>query len=372
MSDYFNDLVDDSRENFRLKENENNETDEFPIVFPNINKKLKETLNSIIIEKFPNIKDEFAKTKKKIINKKPYLRRYIDKMNDFTISEKTIKDEAEKEFNKQFGETKEKIEKFANEILKTKNFNKERYDEIVNNFTEVGQEQLAHYFAYRQTIIDMLKNIYETNLNLDNKFKEADIHDLIMPRKNISDNYLSNIPKNNIWIFDDKFMTFNFVASDLEMQQIYEKIANENTELSEEHKEDRPDLLILYSDKENSDLVDAVIVEFKRLCVSEYEKRKALTQLVVYGRLLREIRQNVRDVYVYSFFDFDTKFENILLDEGYIPNALSRDGHKIEFYYNYNTARRIHIYALSFKQVIDIADRRNRIFLDILSGKINE
>nr|MBP3724617.1 hypothetical protein [Campylobacter sp.] len=218
VSDYFNDLVDDSRENFRLKENENNETDEFPIVFPNINKKLKETLNSIIIEKFPNIKDEFAKTKKKIINKKPYLRRYIDKMNDFTISEKTMKDEAEKEFNKQFGETKEKIEKFANEILKTKNFNKERYDEIVNNFTEVGQEQLAHYFAYRQTIIDMLKNIYETNLNLDNKFKEADIHDLIMPRKNISDNYLSNIPKNNIWIFDDKFMTFNFVASDLEMQ----------------------------------------------------------------------------------------------------------------------------------------------------------
>nr|MBP3724618.1 hypothetical protein [Campylobacter sp.] len=97
-----------------------------------------------------------------------------------------------------------------------------------------------------------------------------------------------------------------------------------------------------------------------------------MTQLVVYGRLLREIRQNVRDVYVYSFFDFDTKFENILLDEGYIPNALSRDGHKIEFYYNYNTARRIHIYALSFKQVIDIADRRNRIFLDILSGKINE
>ena len=59
----------------------------------------------------------------------------------------------------------------------------------MNNFTEVGQEQLAHYFAYRQTIIDMLKNIFE-----DQK------------RKNFA--YAINIAEDNFNLFSDTEKNF--------------------------------------------------------------------------------------------------------------------------------------------------------------------
>lgn len=374
-SDYFKEIVDDSREDFVISINQNNPTDEAPITIPAINTELKKILEGIIIKKFPNIKDDFNLKKDRIINENPYLTRYVKEIEDFTKNEDEIKKEAEKLFNNSSKKIKERVKKFSDDILQTRNFQKDRYIEITKEFTETGQEQLAHYFAYRQVIIEMLKNIYEVNTNKDakDKFDEGEIHDLIMPKKTENYDSNSNIVQNNFWLFDDKFMTFNFAASDSTMKKLRDALKNEKLdEIPQGYEEDRPDILVLYSDDEKSDsLKDVVIVELKKIGVGAYDKSKALDQLVIYANIFRKIMTSkIKDIFVYSFFEFDAKIEELLRIRGYQPDILSANGHKLHYYYSYNAPVGAYINVLSFESVIFTANRRNKLFLNILTGKI--
>ena len=336
--------------------------------------KLRETIRAIIVDKFPNIMDDFNLKKEKVINQNPYLARYVKDMDDFTKSIDDIKKDAEKLFENSSKKVKEEVKKFSENISKTRNFQKDKYIEITKDFTETGQEQLAHYFAYRQVIIEMLKNIYQTNTSKDSEklFSEGDIHDLIMPRKTSNHNNMENVTQNNFWLFDDKFMTFNFAASDNTMEKIREELAMDLGEVPQGYELDRPDLLILYSANETStDSKDVVIIELKKVGLNEYDKSKALDQLATYADIFRKIMVNqIKDVFVYSFFEFDTKFEDLLRRRGYQPNILSGGEHKLHYYYSYIPSVQAYINVLSFDSVVFTADKRNRLFLDILTGNI--
>lgn len=373
-SDYFKEIVDDSREDFIVFFNQNNPTEEAPITMPSINLKLRETIRAIIVDKFPNIMDNFNLKKEEVINQNPYLARYVKDMDDFTKSIDDIKKDAEKLFENSSKKVKEEVKKFSENILKTRNFQKDKYIEITKDFTETGQEQLAHYFAYRQVIIEMLKNIYQTNTSKDSEklFSEGDIHDLIMSRKTSNHNNMENVAQNNFWLFDDKFMTFNFAASDNTMEKIREELAMDLGEAPQGYELDRPDLLILYSDDETSiSSKDVVIIELKRIGLNEYDRSKALDQLATYADVFRKIMVNqIKDVFVYSFFEFDTKFEDLLRRRGYQPNILSGGEHRLHYYYSYIPSVQAYTNVLSFDSVVFTADKRNRLFLDILTGNI--
>lgn len=373
-SDYFKEIVDDSREDFIVFFNQNNPTEEAPITMPSINLKLRETIRAIIVDKFPNIMDNFNLKKEEVINQNPYLARYVKDMDDFTKSIDDIKKDAEKLFENSSKKVKEEVKKFSENILKTRKFQKDKYIEITKDFTETGQEQLAHYFAYRQVIIEMLKNIYQTNTSKDSEklFSEGDIHDLIMPRKTSNHNNIENVVQNNFWLFNDKFMTFNFAASDNTMEKIREELAMDLGEVPRGYELDRPDLLILYSANETStDSKDVVIIELKKIGLNEYDKSKALDQLATYADIFRKIMVNqIKDVFVYSFFEFDTKFEDLLRRRGYQPNILSGGEHRLHYYYSYIPSVQAYINVLSFDSVVFTADKRNRLFLDILTGNI--
>lgn len=346
-SDYFKEIVDDSREDFIVFFNQNNPTEEAPITMPSINLKLRETIRAIIVDKFPNIMDDFNLKKEEVINQNPYLARYVKDMDDFTKSIDDIKKDAEKLFENSSKKVKEEVKKFSENILKTRNFQKDKYIEITKDFTETGQEQLAHYFAYRQVIIEMLKNIYQTNTSKDSEklFSEGDIHDLIMPRKTSNHN---------------------------NMEKIREELAMDLGEVPQGYELDRPDLLILYSDDETSiSSKDVVIIELKRIGLNEYDRSKALDQLATYADVFRRIMVNqIKDVFVYSFFEFDTKFEDLLRRRGYQPNILSGGEHRLHYYYSYIPSVQAYINVLSFDSVVFTADKRNRLFLDILTGNI--
>ena len=167
-------------------------------------------------------------------------------------------------------------------------------------------------------------------------------------------------------------MTFNFAASDNTMEKIREELATDLGEVPQGYELDRPDLLILYSDDEASiDSKDVVIIELKRIGLNEYDRSKALDQLATYADVFRKIMVNqIKDVFVYSFFEFDTKFEDLLRRRGYQPNILSGGEHRLHYYYSYIPWVQAYINVLSFDSVVFTADKRNRLFLDILTGNI--
>jgi len=222
-SNYFTDKIKDSRAGFTIKADQNNPTIDIPIVFSEINEKLRELLSDIIREKFPALEKEFKEEKEKLQYEYPYLSNYLDKYKQITMPSKDILDKARSEFNKKKASTEDKIKQFIEEI-KSDKFNYNKYNTIREKFTEVGQEQLASYIAYRQTIIDMLMNISQASKK---QFDEADIHNLFMEKGKTSKT-LPNKYANNVWIFDDKFMSYTYAASDVTIQQIVKDVTGED------------------------------------------------------------------------------------------------------------------------------------------------
>lgn len=369
---YLSDRVADSREEFTLGFNENNASEKHPLLFRDINKKLTEEINLILKKEFPKIKEKLEIEKQSAINENPYLTQYIKKIDKLTVSKNDIVKIAQKEFDKKYKSTKKEIIKFSNEILKTKNFEKDKYIKITKDFTEVGQEQLAYYIAYRQTIIEMLFHVHKCNKDPKQKSYDEDyIHDLIMPQKKVKQDNKHLITENNFWLLDDKFMSYSYTASDTDIKTILDDLTEElDDDTIDLYGKDRPDLLMLYSDEFNNEK-DVVIVELKKINVKPYEKVKAIDQLNTYSRIVKENIPKVNDIFVYAIFDLDPKIENLLLDRGFFPKALTKDGHNIKSYHMYNPNRQANVNVLSFEHMILDASKRNSLFLDILKNEIS-
>ena len=368
---YLNERVSDSRESFTLGFNENNADADNPLLFRDINNSLSQELNKILRKSFKDIDNQLKNEKYEAIEEHPYLTPYINKIDKLTISKNDIVKIAQKEFDKKYKSTKKEIINFTKNMQKTKNFNRERYIEITRDFTEVGQEQLAHYIAYRQTIIEMLFNVNICNNDSTKEsYSEDYIHNLIMPQKKIKTNDKHIITENNFWLFDDKFMSYSYSASDAQIQKILESLTLEmDDETKDYYGSDRPDLLMLYSDEMDNEK-DVVIIELKKINAGHYEKEKAISQLSTYSRIIRNNIPNVKDIFVYAVFDLDHRLENILLDRGFYPKALTRDGHDMRAYYMYNESRKAHMNVLSFEHLLSDANKRNKLFLNILKNDI--
>lgn len=368
---YLSDRVDDSREKFTIPMNENNTTSENPLLFRDINNHLSNKLNDILKDEFPKIEETLEEEKNAAIEENPHLTAYIKNIKKLTIQKSEIIKIAENQFEKKFKDTKKDIINFTKSIIKTKDFSKSRYIQITKEFTEVGQEQLAHYIAYRQTIIEMLFNVYECNNDKSKEsFNEDYIHNLIMPQKKKKFDRKNLITENNFWLFDDKFMSYSYTASDEEIDKILTSLQVEmNDETLEYFGKDRPDLLMLYSD-EVSKSKDVVIVELKKINISSYDRSKAVDQVNLYADIIREEMDDVEEIFVYVVVDLDHKLERILRTRSFLPKAYTKDGHNMMSYYMYNPNNRSHVTVLSFKHLISDASSRNNLFLEVLRNEI--
>ncbi len=359
---YLNKRVLDSRNGFTLRPDQNNSSTEHPITFKNINDKLGELLNSILRESFENIDNDFNNNKNNIIEKLPHLAGYMNGINNLTLPESSIIKLAEKNFINKRKDIKAQVEKFTVDCA-TSGFNKNKFDEIRGDFTIVGKEVLADYIGYRQTIIEMLLEVSPKNL-------ESDIHNLFMPQYTTSND--DNKYANNVWIFDDKFMNYNYAASDVTIKKIANDVNRTETVVSGTGKDDKPDLIMFYSDKPDG-YKDVLLIEFKKLGVTTSEKEKAINQLNKYPMYIKDHVANIGNIYTYAIIDFDDKFIKILKEaNGFVDNAFGDAENKISAYYKYNSTVKAHINVVSFLQVLNDANKRNKAFLDILINKFKD
>ena len=362
-SPYFDDSVTDSRADFDI--NENNPSKKRPIVFTEIKDQLKKTLNEILLKKFPETEKEFTGRKEVVVEKFPHLSRYIKNIDSLTMSESDMLKQAEKEFIAETKLARKEVVAFTEKIKKDKNFDEKAYQEITRHFTQVGQEQLADYIGYRQTIIDMLLEIHDETTKDGKRFDESDIHNLFMPQYETSDT--SFYYANNVWIFDDKFMSYNYAASDKTIAKIVSDVTGKSKkEILEFQRNKKSDLVMLYSNPEN-EYKDVLIIEFKRLNAGIDGKEKALTQLKKYPYFIEQNIDNIRSIFAYTIIDIDEEFETTLTKiEGFHKNSFGDKENKISSFYKYNDEVKAHINVVSFKQIIEDANKRNKVFLDIL------
>ncbi|SFV61854.1 ATPase family protein [hydrothermal vent metagenome] len=239
------------------------------------------------------------------------------------------------------------------DFLRTNNHNMDsNYQQIL---TIVTQSELAEYMFDRQKIINKLKDLTDENS------LEKEIHNLFMKQytKDDKENYKSN----NLWLFDDRFMSYDKIFSEAQLKDIFPKLIN-NLE--------RPDILsigeisIISNSYKKDEITDIVIIELKKAS-DKITPARAEEQLIDYAGYINEAYEDKKiRIWTYAFLKFDSRTENSLKNKDY-NRVLTKNKYPI-YYKPFNTVNTI-INFIDYHALADDADNRHKTFMKILNGE---
>ncbi len=361
-SDYFDGKVNDIRSDFTFNVSDNNPSVQNPIPFPDINEKLQQKIDEIIVNRYPSLQNDNEKVVEDCIKEYPYLAKYIKKDNSLIKIKKSIIENAEKMFLKE----KEYVKNNFNKLLSSKNIDNEEYKKSIEKINEISARELAQYFMYRGEIIKALGNLQNQNEDEDK------LHILFMPKGNKSVKDSKKYYDTNVWLLDDKYMAYSEIYSDVKIKSIKEAIANMNLKEYGVNKE--PDLAIFYNTN-NSPYKDLVVVEFKALNVGPDRKITAYTEINRNIKFIAGQSDNIRNIYGYVITKIDNEFQEYIESQAGIKTLFSNGSTPYYYLYNENIKDKngikkdCHIYFVSTETIYSDAKSRNDTFLDIIKNK---
>lgn len=342
-SDSFNGRVDVVRQNLTLSEAE----------LQTIKKLFRDNVALIINERLPQISQRNREKKEQLINQFPHLNGFFETdIIGYASQNDVLKKAQERFFQAQ------------RKILGASNLTE---DEFVESM-ELSSRALAEYIVFRQIIINKLKAIDRADV-------EADIHNLIVPmREQFSGgNLQDDLYRNNIWVLDDKFMTYDTLLSDEEMSRVIEVITSGEVI---EKDDDRPDIALVFSGNPNGgQMVDVVIVELKRKGLSTEYNSIVEIQLENRARkLMRYYKNKIQRIWFYGIVDFTEEYELHLeasYHQLYSNGKIYYKPQEVVLQKNPRYSVPIGIYIMDYDAVVNDADVRNSTFLNILKNKFN-
>jgi hypothetical protein len=342
FSDYFDGKVDAARETPSISELEQ------------IKRIFRDNIANIIDEKLPQIAKQNQEKKQRLVNQFPHLNGYFEVESiGYTSQEDLLKKAQEKFFRAQ------------REILRASHLTDEQFKQSL----ELASRTLTEYILFRQNIINKLKTI-------DKKDKESVIHNLIVPKYERFDaaNLKNDLYRNNIWVFDDKYMTYDIILSEKEMSEVIQVITDGEVF---EKDDDRPDIAMIFSgnpcDEDKDKKIDVVIVELKKKGISAERNFDVETQLKKRaGRLMQYYNNKIQQIWFYGIVDFDEEFEKLVAGEYHQLFSKGKVYYKpteVVTQINPRISFPIGIFLLDFDAMVNDADTRNSIFLNVIKSK---
>ena len=340
ISESFQGNIDGTRQNLTISDNE----------LTIIKTIFRNGISEVIKEQFPQINKNNEKRVTYLKQTFPHLCGYFDN-NDIGYSSQT--DILKKAQDKFFRDQKE--------ILGAKELN----DEQFNKSLDLSARALTEYILFRQNVIKRMKGLGKNN-------KEEELHNLIAPKyaEFHGQDVVTDMYRNNVWVLDDKFMSYSTVLSEAEMSRVIDVL----TEGEVRNKDnDRPDITLFFSGDPNdvSKKVDVVVVELKRLGLSVEQNSIVEIQLDTRTRRLAEYYgKRIQRMWFYGIVDFDDQYEMHLRDNYF--NPLFSNG-KIYFRskpvsLDLTSSQSViqNAYILDFSAMVEDANSRNSTFLKIL------
>ena len=337
-SDFFNATVNDERTDFEIKD-KNNTLYDSSLDWDMLNKKLFTNVDTICKANGIDIEETKNKNKKDSLNSAPYLAPYIQKTKNMSTSAKIIQ------------EAKELFDDDKKYIRNMKNKHKQDYEERL--YTS-NQAELAEYIFDREKIILDIKADIE---NVNQKTNETIIHNKIMKTRSSNDDYTS-YKDNNLWLFDERFMIYNFAHSNDTINNILG--------LKDVDKNKRPDICIFT--KSENDIKEIILIELKGSDATGEKNSAGINELNKYTRKIKDhFEQNGEEVLIWSYLittlSDETKQE--LEDMSGIKKTYTTKG---QMYYIYNEKLNSITHILTLDTMVEDAMSRNQLFLDILRG----
>ncbi|MGN6215265.1 hypothetical protein [Parafilimonas sp.] len=386
VSDYLNKHVYNARNGFSIpqeKENrlfENNDIISFEEIEESLVKVLEQEFNSHVNETKERSQRELEKY---IIEKAP---RYNSLRNNpdllKTIPPNLTDEKKEEHLYRIAFNARKSVEKNLQEFIDNKQINEESIQKIkkaIQEKTSYDIDSLADYMMRRKAIIDLFDKFLEADNN--GKYKlEEDIHNLIFPIGFTNEEI--SYETHNLWLLDERFLTYKFVGSDKSITSISQKKSSKEPDiimLQENPKMfDNP---IGFADKSNGELNSMVIFEFKRPGDTAHQKNKndyrwefsILVEPYFDDFLYSPDKKNYKGKHVilkketpkFGFIIIDVLpplLEQFNLDKGWQRTPFGS-------YYKMEANKNMHLEVMTFSKLIEYARNRHMPFFDKLFGK---
>ena len=343
-STYFNGKVDPSRQSITL----NDQT------LKTVKFLFREKIAEILENELPSLKKKRQTVKKEFDKKYPHLTGYFNENEIGIVPRSRSIDDAQKAFLKA-----------QKRILEATNLSDDEYDEAL----DVSSRTLTQYILYREKIISKVEEFSK-------KDSEADLHNFILPKRSImqGDDVLENIYSNNLWLLDNKYMTYTTALSERTMSDVIGKITQNTVEAADDG---RPDIAIIFSDSPDNaenNSVDVVIVELKKRGITLAKTEEVESQLQQRAiKLLKLYPNKIQRMWFYGIVEFTEPFKLSLRNNKYTP-LYSKDC----LYYKENDwytdlddsskPYKVGTYILSIDAFIKDAKAHNEIFLNVLKS----
>jgi hypothetical protein len=384
VSEYLNQKVYTTRNGFSIpQENENSlfsVEGEGEITFHEIEEKLAEQLTS---EYNSYVKETQNRSKKEIseyIQKKaPRYMRFLHNEEVLNSIPPNLSEDKKEEFLYKLSYQEGKnIDKRIQKIIDKQDITEDNIKEIIRDIkdkTIYDTDCLSDYMFRRKAIIDVFKKFLDADAA--GKYKlEEDIHNLIIPmgvtHKDI------DYDTHNLWLLDDRFATYNFIASDTPITAYSQKNSKKEADIMMIESPQMFDNPLSFAANPSGELSSMVIFEFKRPGETAHNKKKK-----DFRWEFSELVEKYFDDFIYSddkknyrgrqvILNKDTpKFGYVIVDV--IPPKLkeyneSKGFKKTPFgtYYRINPELNLHVEVITFEQLLRAVETRHAPFFDKL------
>lgn len=221
-----------------------------------------------------------------------------------------------------------------------------------DNITHLAQDDLARYIVHRALVIDSLSKLPVESI-------ENEIHKAFLPKGSNG----NSLHENNIWLIDDKFLSYSSVHSDATMKAIVNGV-NHKFESEQNRK---PDVAAFFT-KDNEDLPNKlVIVEFKKPMADVFENNKSLQQCRLYANELVARIPTVLEVFAFAVVEINEEFYLDLKQTNFkdIFSPKERIVYQ-DFRIGKDQTVPMHQYVMPMSALLKDAKARNKVFEDIL------
>ncbi|MGC9449696.1 ATP-binding protein [Cereibacter johrii] len=227
-----------------------------------------------------------------------------------------------------------------------------------DDVSHLASEDLARFIVHRALVIDSLSK-------MPADAAENAIHNAILPKK--SDG--KNIRENNIWLVDDKFLSYSNVFSDETLSRIVSEV-NDNVEKNQNRK---PDVAAFFSEDNRRNPNKLVIVEFKKLSADVFDNNKALMQCRFYANDLVDRIETIREVFAFAIVEIDDPFYRDMKQTGFRDVfSLSNRVLYNDFLVGEGNDIPLHMYVMPATALILDAKARNRVFEEVLRFNVEK
>lgn len=338
-------------------------------VIDEIENSLKDILDLIRASKFEEYQEHILGNAQEF---KPLLKYKPESINGIAPGLKGTKLDielmkAQSKFDAEVKELGIEVMKEKNDITNLDEY-KEKYEEFIEKFNDLGKSKLARYIVHRKAVIELLDKFI--NATEEGKYlKEDAIHNIFFPIKTESDQI--SFDKQNLWLIDDRLAYHEYLASDKSFKQ---------NKVVESESDDRTDLLIFNNSfafvEDEAPHQSFVIVEFKRPERADYhdreEKKNPIDQVVSYIRTIREskavdrrgkvinVNKERTPFYAYVVCDFNENLKQIIENRNYKPTP---DGMG---YFYFHEQYNAYIEVISYDKLLKDAKKKNRILFNKL------